>query len=123
MKLSHTSYGSNVPVRDLYREGVDYHEEIFEVDSDGVLKFLEKLSDLRDSIYVYASDDCHLKFYLAGDRSLWVEIQCGDFWAISEVPTPAAARAIIEMASKREPFGEQIPTTHQEWGAYGSTGN
>ncbi|MBV9927567.1 MAG: hypothetical protein JOZ96_21295 [Acidobacteria bacterium] len=96
-----------------------YAERAYEADCDEVCLLLEKLKATKDFLHVQSQSLC-LDFSGLGDASFEAEVYDlrDGFWAISEVST-AAARGVIEVAAADGKFGELVPTTAEEWGAFG----
>ncbi len=101
------------------RQGEDYQDSDHELDGEGAIRLLESLEASRSRLLIKGKY-CNLEFEVAPERPLAVEIYDSreGFWAISEV-SPVSARRIITMAESGKQFGNLIPETTQEWGAYG----
>lgn len=101
------------------RQGEAYQDSDHEPDGDGAIRLLESLGASRSRLLIKGKY-CNLEFEVVPERPLAVEIYDSrdGFWAISEV-SPVSARRIIMMADNGEQFGNLIPETTQEWGAYG----
>ena len=95
-----------------------YTERTSEAGYHEVCLLLEKLKDTKNSLRLQTPSFC-LDFSYLSDSSYEVEVYDirDGFWAISEVGS-AAARGIIELAVADGKFGELVPTTTEEWGAY-----
>jgi len=101
------------------RQGEDYEDYEYELDGAGSIQLLESLGAGRSRLLI-RGQYCNLEFEVAPERPLAVDIYDSreGFWAISEV-SPISARRIIMMADDGEEFGNLIPETTEEWGAYG----
>jgi hypothetical protein len=116
MKVSYKHFSPGAVIRERYREGVDYLEHNFDLGFDDILYLLKELKNDRSQLWVYAPE-CTLGVFIHGDSTLSVDIDSCDLWAASEITLDAAVE-ILRMAFDSEEFGELIPTTNQEWGAY-----
>ena len=119
MKVTLTKFQSASSEGPL-RQGEDYQDSDHELDREGANRLLESLGATRSRLLIKGKY-CNLEFEVTPERLLAVEIYDSreGFWAISEV-SPVSARRIIMMADDGEQFGDLIPETTQEWGAYGS---
>ena len=101
------------------RQGENYQDSDYELDGEGVIQLLESLGASRNRLFIKGKYS-NLEFEVDPERPVTVEIYDirDGFWAISEV-SPVSARRIIMMADNGEQFGNLIPETTQEWGAYG----
>ena len=96
-----------------------YTERAYEVGYNEACLLIEKLKDTKDSLRLQTQSLC-LDFSCLGDATFEVEIYDfrDGFWAICEVGL-VAARGIAEVAAADGKFRELVPTTTEQWGAYG----
>jgi hypothetical protein len=121
MQLTLHAFKPGTPQRTLYQSGVDYLAYEYDVNSEAAFVFIERFNDPRDSFYLHGPEGYLLHVWREEDRTLWVEIQGTDFWAISAVNADAA-KEIIGMVARREKFGDYIPKLSCVWDAYGFLG-
>jgi len=106
----------------LLKQGEDFQESDYELDGEKAIRLLESLAASRSRLFIKGKY-CNLEFEVVPERPVTVEIYDirDGFWAISEV-SPVSAKSIIMMADAGEEFGNLIPETTEEWGAYGPSG-
>jgi hypothetical protein len=121
MRLTFHAFKPEAPQQTLYRAGVDYLAHEYDVSPAEAFTFIERFNDPRDSFYLHDPEGYLLVVWKEEGRTLWVEIQGMDFWAISEVSADAAEE-IIRMAARREKFDDSIPKVGRVWDAYGFLG-
>jgi hypothetical protein len=118
MMVIYRHFSPGAVVRDRYQEGVDYLDHEFDLGFDDTLYLLKELKNHRSTLYIYAPE-CSLHFHIDSKKTLWVDMDCNNngLWAASEITMDAAVE-ILRIAFDDGEFGELIPTTNQEWGAY-----
>jgi hypothetical protein len=99
------------------RQGEVYQDSDHELDGEGAIRLLESSVASRSRLLIKGKY-CNLEFEVPPERPLAVYDSREGFWAISEV-SPVSARRIIMTADDGEQFGNLIPETTKEWGAYG----
>lgn len=118
MKVSYTHFSPGAVIRERYQKGVDYLEQEFDLGFDDTLYLLKELRNHRSSLWV-DTPNSRVEFSIASDGILCVDIECwgNGLWAASDI-TLEAGIEILRIAFDGGEFGELIPTTDQEWGAY-----
>ncbi len=117
MKVNFTEFSPNIPNKKLYERGIDYLSHEFDLEVEDVLYLLKKLKNNRSHLWIETTS-ASLDFTIEEDNSLSVEIyDYEEFWGVAEIDLEIGEE-ILRQACEGEKFGNLIPKTDREWGAY-----